>query len=99
MPQPALIAAVVLHQNVPNPFNPATTISYELDQAGPVDLQIFDLAGRLVRTLHSGNETAGRHEKIWLGRDRMGRSVATGVYFYRLRAGDEVESRRMLLAK
>ena len=58
-----------------------------------------DLAGRLIRTLHQGSEDAGRHEKTWLGRDQQGRTVAAGVYFYRLQAGDEVETRRMLLAK
>ncbi len=99
VPHPSYPAAVVLHQNVPNPFNPTTTISYELDTAGPVDLQVFDLAGRLVKTLHHGTESAGHHEKVWQGRDRLGRPVATGVYFYRLRADNEVQTRRMLLAK
>ncbi len=93
------VAAVVLYQNVPNPFNPSTTISYELESAGQVDLQVFDLAGRLVRTLYSGSESSGPHEKVWMGRDQTGRIVATGVYFYRLRAGREVETRRMLLVK
>ncbi len=99
VPQPSYPDVVVLHQNVPNPFNPSTTISYELDKAGSVDLQVFDLAGRLVKTLHHGNEAAGRHEIVWLGRDHAGRPVATGVYFYRLQTDNEVETRRMLLAK
>ncbi len=99
VPGTGVLAGVVLHQNVPNPFNPSTTISYELESAGQVDLQVFDLAGRLVRTLYSGSESAGPHEKVWMGRNRTGRTVATGVYFYRLRAGREVETRRMLLAK
>ncbi len=93
------LEGVVLHQNVPNPFNPSTTISYELESAEQVDLQVFDLAGRLVRTLYSGSESAGQHEKVWMGRDQTGQTVATGVYFYRLRAGREVETRRMLLVK
>ena len=99
VPQPTFPVGVVLHQNVPNPFNPSTTISYDLEKAGQIDLQVFDLAGRLVRTLHRGSEGAGRHEKVWLGRDQAGRPVATGVYFYRLQADHEVETRRMLLAK
>ncbi|MEN8005727.1 MAG: endonuclease [Candidatus Krumholzibacteriota bacterium] len=99
VPGTGVLAGVVLHQNVPNPFNPSTTIKYELESAGQVDLQVFDLAGRLVRTLYSGSEAAGQHEKVWMGRDQAGRTVATGVYFYRLHAGDEVETRRMLLAK
>ena len=99
VPYQGVLASIILHQNVPNPFNPSTTISYELDSPGQVELQVFDLAGRLVRTLYSGSEGAGRHEKVWMGRDKDGRVVATGVYFYRLQAGDEVETRRMLLAK
>ena len=97
--QPAYPAAIVLHQNVPNPFNPMTTISYELEKPVPVELKVFDMAGRLVKTLYQGTEAAGRHEKVWLGRDRSGRTVATGVYFYRLQAGADVETKRMLLAK
>ncbi len=99
VPTPTFTGDLVLNQNVPNPFNPSTTISYELNNSGEVNLQIFDVAGRLVRTLYRGSEVAGRHEKVWLGRDQAGRTVATGVYFYRLQAGTEVETRRMLLAK
>ena len=97
--QPSFPGALVLNQNVPNPFNPSTTISYELAGAGPVSLQVFDLSGRLVTTVFEGGEEAGRHEKIWLGRDQTDRPVATGVYFYRLRAGGDVETRRMMLVK
>jgi len=89
----------VLFQNAPNPFNPSTTIRYELPAAGVVDLRIYDVAGRLVRALHHGVESAGPQEKTWLGRDERGQPVASGVYFYRLVAGDEVQTRRMLLAK
>ncbi len=99
VPMPARAAAIVLHQNVPNPFNPSTTISYELEDGGQVRLQVFDLGGRLVRTLYDGSEGAGRHEKVWLGRDQQGRTAATGVYFYRVQTGGEAETRRMLLAK
>jgi len=99
VPTPNLADIIVLHQNVPNPFNPVTTISYELDSPEKVSLQIFDMAGRLVRTLYQGDEGAGSHEKTWQGRDEHGRTMATGVYFYRLQAGDEAETRRMLLAK
>ncbi len=67
MPLPAL---PVLHLNYPNPFNPQTTIRYELPAALPVDLQVYDLRGRLVRTLASGRiERAGEHRIQWDGRD------------------------------
>ncbi len=98
-PLPVLPDAVVLHQNVPNPFNPSTVIRYDLASPSRVELQIYDLAGHLVQTLRSGDEAAGRHEVSWQGRDASGRSLATGVYFYRLRAGNEVETRRMVLTK
>jgi len=98
-PLPELADAVVLHQNVPNPFNPSTVIRYDLASPSRVELQIYDLAGHLVQTLRSGDEPAGRHEVSWQGRDASGRSLATGVYFYRLRAGNEVETRRMVLTK
>jgi len=91
--------ALVLYQNVPNPFNPSTTISYELDEAARVQLQVFDISGRLVRNVFQGGEGAGRHSKVWLGRDQQGRTVAAGVYFYRVQADGEIETRRMLLAK
>ena len=91
--------SATLFQNHPNPFNPSTTISYELDAPGAVDLQIYDVAGRLVRSLFSGSEGAGLQQKVWHGRDDLGRSVSSGVYFYRLRVGDEAQTRRMLLAK
>ena len=99
VPTPSVIARVVLHQNVPNPFNPSTVISYELETAGTVSLQVYDVAGHLVKTLYRGHRTAGSHTDTWFGRDRSGRTVATGVYFYRLQAGSEIETRRMLLAK
>ena len=91
--------SLTLFQNHPNPFNPSTTISYELGVDGPVDLQIYDVAGRLVRSLFSGTESAGRQQKVWAGRDDQGRSVASGVYFYRLSVDGQTQTRRMLLAK
>lgn len=98
-PLPGANAVVELLQNVPNPFNPSTVIRYELNVAGPVELSIYDLAGRLVDTVFTGAETQGRHEHTWQGRDEAGRPVATGVYVYRLRAGDVSETKRMTLAK
>ena len=72
----------------------------ERDSEGRVELLIYDVAGRLVRTLLSGEliET-GRYESVWNGMNNAGRTVATGVYFYRLRAGDFVETKRMMLLK
>jgi hypothetical protein len=88
-----------LHANVPNPFNPTTTIHYELPAAGHVTLDVLDVRGRLVRTLVNGRVEAGRRAVLWEGRDDDGQRVASGVYFYRLRAGAFVETRRMVLLK
>jgi len=89
-----------LHQCKPNPFNPKTTISFELPGRETVTLQIFDMAGRLVRNLiTSASHASGRHEVVWNGRDEADRQVASGTYFYRLEAGSYSETKRMVLVK
>ncbi len=89
-----------LHPCYPNPFNPSTTISYELPETATVDLVIFDLAGQIVKTLAAAEVVgSGRHEVVWNGRDNMGRAAAAGVYFCRLDAGVFSETRRMSLVK
>ncbi len=86
--------------NFPNPFNPLTTIAFELPLQAAVSLRVFDVSGRLVRVLISGEVTAeGRREAIWNGRDDSGRQVASGTYFYRLEAGDYSETKGMALIK
>jgi hypothetical protein len=97
-PAPAA-AGFVLGQNAPNPFNPATTIAFELERAARVTLDVFDVAGRRVRALTDRDLPAGSHAAAWDGRDASGRAVASGVYFYRMRAGGRSETRRMVLVK
>jgi hypothetical protein len=92
-------ARLELEQNVPNPFNPHTNISFVLPAAARIRLDIFDVEGRLVSTLVDGTMPAGRHRKQWGGRDRRGNPVATGTYFYRLTAGKRSLCRKMLLLK
>ena len=90
----------ILHGNSPNPFNPVTLIQYELPTAGRVDLAVYDLSGRLVRTLVAAELLdAGRQTAPWNGRDDDDRAVASGVYFYRLEVGGEVLTKRMVLLK
>ena len=97
---PGLPTRFALHDNVPNPFNPLTTIRYELPVTAAVSLRIFDVSGRLVAVLKDGEvETAGRHEVVWRGRDRSGRQAAAGVYFYRMEGGGFGQTRRMVLVK
>jgi hypothetical protein len=88
-----------LNDCYPNPFNPQTTIAFELPTVGKARLRIYDLAGRVVRDLVNETLPAGRHEAVWTGRDNGGRSVASGTYFVRLVAGEFEASRTMTLVK
>ncbi len=88
-----------LRQNTPNPFNPSTTIAFSLPESAPVTLAIYDVNGRMVRTLVSGERAAGMHEVVWNGMDDNGRAVASGVYVYRLAAGNDVSTRRLALIR
>jgi hypothetical protein len=84
----------------PNPFNPSTTISYELPAAATVSLAVYDVAGKVVRTLVAAESVdAGRHEVTWNGRDDAGRAAPAGVYFCRLDAGGATRTQRMTLLK
>ena len=97
--QAALPQAFSLRQNFPNPFNPATTIQYSLASPGPVSLQVYDLAGQLVRLLVDQRQGGGAHQVVWDGRDEAGTAAANGVYIYELRAGKYRAWRKMLLIK
>jgi hypothetical protein len=88
-----------LAQNVPNPFNPRTTIRFHLDVAEPARLMVFDVSGRRVATLIDRNLPAGDGRAEWDGRDTAGHAVASGVYFYRLEAPDFTDSRAMVLLR
>jgi len=83
----------------PNPFNPATTLAFELGAQAGVRLRVFDLQGRLVRTLVAADLPAGRHQARWNGRDDRGRSVPAGVYLARLDDGWRVRSQRLVMVK
>jgi len=88
-----------LQQNRPNPFNPTTTIEYSLAVGGRVSLRVYDVKGRLVRTLVDAQKGPGVYAPVWDGRNDRGESVSTGVYFYRLRAGEKVLTRKAVLLK
>ncbi|MEZ4387082.1 MAG: FlgD immunoglobulin-like domain containing protein [Candidatus Krumholzibacteriia bacterium] len=92
-------AAVALAQNVPNPFNPLTKIAFSLARTDRVSLAVYDLQGRLVRTLVDGVRPAGRQEITWNGTDAAGQRLASGTYVYRLRTSDRLLSRTMTLVK
>jgi hypothetical protein len=93
----ALLKAMHLFQNQPNPFSPETRIAFDLPKAGSVELMIYSVNGRLVRQLVKGTHEAGRHTASWDGRDDTGVKVGSGIYFYQLIAPGVEESRRMIL--
>ncbi len=88
-----------LGQNYPNPFNPTTVIKFALPRASDVRIELFDITGRLVRTLANAPMAAGTHSVTFDGRSSSGNQLATGVYFYRLQADSFVATKKMLLMK
>ena len=96
---PAALAPVTVSA-YPNPFNPQTTISFDLPRAAEVSLAVFDPQGRQVRALIDARPmTAGSHQRIWDGRDARGRSVASGLYVYRFTAGGESQAGKLTVLK
>jgi hypothetical protein len=93
----ALIKAIRLFQNQPNPFSPETKIAFDLPQAGPAELVIYGVDGRLIRRLVNAPRPAGPNAAVWDGRDDAGQKVGSGIYFYQLNAPGVGESRRMIL--
>ena len=89
-----LPAEFELSQNYPNPFNPETVIEFALPQSGDVSLVVYNIRGEEVARLLSGTVPAGNHRVIW-----DASSLASGIYIYRLRAGDYIETRKMVLLK
>jgi len=94
-----MASALELQPNIPNPFNPSTTLSFRLAGESHVRLDIYDVAGQVVRTLVDGRRQAGLHQVVWDGRDGEGRAAATGVYFVKVRAENEVRTQKIALIK
>jgi hypothetical protein len=88
-----------LYPNTPNPFNPTTAILFDLPERADVSLKVFDVRGRRVRVLEDAPLAAGRYNYAWDGRDSHGRRVASGIYFYRLVAGENTATRKMTLIR
>jgi len=97
---PGVAVDYELHNAYPNPFNPSTQISFEAPRESVASLRVYDVSGRVVAILlDDENVHEGRNTVFWNGRDDIGRSVPTGVYFYRLIAGRFDETKRMVLIK
>ena len=88
-----------LSQNCPNPFNSTTTIECSLPRRSHVVIDVYDLLGRRIKSVFDGESEAGKHTFFWNGTDHSGRTVGTGVYFYRIKAGDYIDSKKMLFLK
>ncbi len=89
-----------LYQNYPNPFNPSTTIEFYLPVDKKISLIIYDVAGReVVRLIDEQEFSRGKHKVVWDGRDKYGRSVASGTYFYKLKFGNFEKTKKMMLVK
>ncbi len=91
--------AFELFQNYPNPFNPSTTIRYRLDNAGTVNLTVFNIRGQVIKTLVSRSQPIGNYEVEWDGLAQSGQPAASGLYFYELKTGDFRETKRMILLR
>jgi len=92
-------ASFTLMQNYPNPFNPTTTISFALTKASQVELNIYDVRGRLVTKLLDAYKPSGSHQVVWNGTDMNGNPVASGVYFYSVENQSNKQVRKMMLIK
>ena len=88
-----------LEQNYPNPFNPTTTITYRMPRSGKVKIEIFTMLGQRIRTLVERNVRAGSYQVSWDAKDDFGKSVATGMYLYRMTSGDFSAMRKLILLK
>jgi len=88
-----------LFQNYPNPFNPETFIRYELKRLVFVILKLYDLTGKEVITLVNEKQTAGRYQVVWNGRNKYGKEVSSGIYFYRLKTDAFSQTRKMILIR
>ncbi len=91
--------AALLVGNTPNPFNHTTDVAYRVSSTAPVELHVYDAAGRLVKDLHDGPASPGPHIANWDGTDESGRRVASGVYFCRLVASGVTQTRKMVVIR
>ena len=85
-----------LEQNYPNPFSSSTVVPFELKAQSDIQVTIYDILGRVVRRIAAGAQSAGSHGVVWDGRNTLGHRVASGVYFYSLQVGGEIQTRKMV---
>jgi len=88
-----------LLQNYPNPFNPTTNIAFELEYTAEVRLEVYNVLGQAVKTLHTGQLSSGRHQFEWDATDENYAQVSSGVYFYKLSTEFQSQTKKMLLIR
>ena len=88
-----------IHQNYPNPFNPVTTLRYDLPENGNVNITIYDMLGRQVKTLINQNQDAGYRSVVWNATNNYGEPVSAGIYLYQIQAGEYMQTKKMVLLK
>jgi uncharacterized Zn ribbon protein len=98
-PSATVPVAYALYQNFPNPFNPETDIRYQIPEGGHVQLTVYNVLGQKISDLVDGYRAAGSYTVRWFGTDQSGRSLSSGIYFYRLQSSDYSETRKMVLMK
>jgi len=94
-----VLRSFVLYQNYPNPFNPSTTIRYNVPKAGDVEARIYDIQGRLVRTLSKSYQQAGTYSLVWDSRGNAGSVVASGTYFCQVLFNGSALVKKLMLMK
>jgi FlgD Ig-like domain/Kelch motif len=92
-------ADFALHQNYPNPFNPSTIIVFDLAKPAHISLNIYSVLGQYVKTLETGDYQAGSFKSVWNGKDKFNNTVPSGIYFLQLRAGNFMQTRKMIMLK
>jgi len=95
----SLLKTFMLYPNYPNPFNPTTTIRYNLLQSSLVNITIYDMMGRKIKTLINQSQDAGQRSIVWKATNDFGHPVSTGIYLYQIHAGDNIQTKKMIFLK
>ena len=95
----SLPTVFALHNNYPNPFNPITNIHYDIPEVSEVTLEIYNVMGQRVRTLVQGTHEPGRYQIVWNATNDLGQGLSSGMYVYRIQAGDFVSVKKLVLMK
>lgn len=94
-----IVKSFKLMQNYPNPFNPSTTIQYKIPDASKIEINIYDMNGRLTKTIVKEHQQAGAYQVMWDGMNSSGNKVSSGVYVYTVKFGNTVSSKKMIFLK